>query len=195
MAALPGSFDATQYDTDTPQSGGDFPDLPLGVYRFDTEVAEVGVTKDAKGNNVKMTFSVLEPNEFAGRKIWHTWTIKHEDPSNKGLVYGGPMFARYCRAIGIAGVQDTDEVLFKSFTAKAGMDKGSKEKNADGTPVYAPKPEIKELYYADSDDIPALGVLQPPTGKPIPANDNRASANDNKPAAAETVKKKTPWAK
>lgn len=177
-----------------------YENLPNGNYRIHMEAGEI-VEKniDAVDHSImlKSTFEVVEPEEFKGRKIFGNYNLKNKSVEATNI--GQKQFQCLLRAIGIEEItedSETDDLLFHTFVATIGLGKDSKTKNADGTPQYAARPEIKRYWYPDQDDAPELGVTEPAK----PANDNRPSANDNKPAtkpAASAVKPAgaRPWGK
>lgn len=165
----------------TENQGGDFTLLPDMYARLELSAAEVVDTKDNRGKEARLVIDILEPEEFKGRKLWAYWTIRHDDgiANNKAFAYGKSQFDRLLRAIGVPDPQDTDDIVFKSFVAKVGT-KAATPNPAGGT--YKAKNEIKHWFYPDDDakePIPEVGLIDSNTQT---ANDNRASANDNKPA-------------
>jgi hypothetical protein len=145
-------------------------------------------TKDGKGVQAEITFEVVEPAEFKGRKFWAYWTIAHSDGYQHGAYkYGKPMMDRFGRAVGerIDAGTDTDDLLFKTFVAEIGIQIGNA--NPAGG-FYKDKNQIERFYYSDADAkeaIPELGLIGDGTqGKK--QNDNApAAANDNKPTTRQ----------
>jgi hypothetical protein len=188
MASLGQRFDATQHDT----TQAEFSDLPLGIYQFELETAEVAKTANGRGTILKTVPKVVAPAELAGRKLFgNNYNLENDNPVAQEI--GQKQFASLCRAIGIDGVEDSDELLFRVFTAKIGMGKPSK----DGQ--YAARPEIKRYYFPDEGNVPEpeIDAVQPPPA-PKAANDNRRpAANDNaasKPAGgAAAGGTRRPW--
>lgn len=158
----------------TEQRSGDFPNLPNGVYLLEMEAGDVvEKNKDTPQHSitVKMTAQVVQPEEFAGRKIFLNYNI--QNPSAQAQDIGNRQFQCLLRSLELGDVpdDDTDNLLFQSFTATVGMGKDSKEKNADGSPVYPGRNEIKRYWFPDQNDAPAIGVTAPSGQRP--ANDNR----------------------
>lgn len=169
-----------------------YENLPSGNYLLHMEAGDIiekNVEKADHSIMLKATFEVLEPEEFKGRKLFGNYNLKNK--SEVAQKIGNDQLQCLLRAIGIDGVEedtDTDDLLFKSFVATIGLGKDSKEKNADGSPAYPAKPEIKRYWYPDLNDAPEIGVTA-------------TAANDNKPAArpaaaaAPAAKKANPWSK
>lgn len=200
MAKLSTRFDATAHDT---EQRADFEDLPTGIYRMELEAAEIketGPENARTGSGMKYTANVIEPEELAGRKFFGF--INLENTNEEAQRIGQQEFARLCRAVELDGADDTDELLLIPFTVKLGMGKDSKKKNADGSPQYPARVEIKRYYFPDEGEIPepAIDAVQPVKAAP------RAAANDNKPAGRPTASRPAasaparesgskPWAK
>lgn len=183
--------------------GGDFEIMPEMNAVLEASACDLRPTKDERGTEAALTFEVVEPEEFKGRKIWAYWIIDHADgEANKRFFkYGKPMFDRFCTSIEYVPdpeEADTDDLLFKSFVAKVGISEGGPK---DGGGRYADKNEIKKFFFpSEPDKYPEIGVIAGgSTGRPA-ANDDtpaarpaaRAAAPAAKPAAAAGAK---PWAK
>jgi hypothetical protein len=193
MAKIGVRIEATEEGTE--QRSGDFPNLPNGVYSLEMEAGDV-IEKDKDTPQhvitVKMTAQVVEPAEFAGRKMFVNYNIQH--PNSQAQDIGNRQFQCLLRALELTEVpgDDTDNLLFKSFTATIGMGKDSKEKNADGSPKYAARNEIKRYWFPDQGDTPAIGVTGPAPEARAPANDNRAPAAQQQ-AARPAATGNRPW--
>lgn len=186
MAQLTSTFRATEYDTEQ----RDFTNLPDGVYRLEVTKSEVKPTNKGDGTYLNLVYSVIEPEEYKGRLIFGNIMLEHPNASTQDI--GQKALASLCRAVGLQEIEDSDALHFIGFTAKVGLSKPSKEKNADGSPLYPPKNEIKRYYFSDSDDMPDIGVTA--GAAPKPANDNKpapVAANSN--AAAGGAAKARPW--
>lgn len=208
-----GNVTGSDYQADfenTEKQGGGGGILPHMYASLQAETIDLTETKDSKGWQAEITFEVLEPAEFTGRKLWAYWTIVHADGWTLGAYkYGKSKFDAFGRAVGemITEDTDTDELILKPFVAEIGIQIGNKK--PDGT-FYKDKNQIEKFFYTDDnakEEVPELGVIGDGTqGKvrneerPAAANDNRRpAANDNrtsgKPAAAAGGAKKNPWAK
>lgn len=187
MAQLGRRFDATSFDTEQ----RDYAELPNGIYKLEVEASDIGPTKDNKGMILKTTMAVLEPEQYAKRKLFTTFNIENQSAEAQRI--GNQQFAALCRAIGIDGVEDSEELHFKAFTARVALGKPSK----DGK--YPARAEIKTYYFPDNDNVPdpAIDETQPASATAA-ANDNRRpAANDNKVTAAKAASagngQRRPW--
>jgi hypothetical protein len=187
MASLGQKFDATQHDT----TQSDYSELPNGIYVLEIEASEVKPTSNGKGTILKVTNSVIEPEEFKGRKLFNNYNLENESAQAQEI--GQKQFAALCRAIGTSEVEDSEELHFRAYTAKVGLGKPSK----DGQ--YPARAEIKRYYFADEGEVPpaAIDANQPAAAaKPAAANNNhRPAANTNTPPArgAAAGGSKRPW--
>jgi hypothetical protein len=195
MAQLGTSFKPTEHDT-TQTDYTNLPDMIADLEVIQSEIKETS-TKNGDGKMLMLRYSIIEPEDFKGRLVFGNITLEHDKSDTQEI--GQKTFARLCRAMGIQDeVTDSDELHFKSFRAKIGMGKPSKDKNPDGSPVYPPKNELKAFYYPDEGNMPDVGVTGPIPAKP--ANDNRPASGDarttqNGGAAATTAAggKSRPW--
>jgi hypothetical protein len=169
MAGL--NFNAQEHDTTQSST------LPLGDYELEVVESEVKPTSKGTGHILRLVEEVREPEEFKGRKLFHNINIANDNPVAEKI--GKEDLAKLCRAIGISHVDDSDELHYKPFRAKVGLEKPQ--------PGYDPRNKIVRYYFPDEGEVPEAKVA--------PANDNRASANDNAPAAAGGAKKSRPWGK
>ncbi len=182
-------FNARDYDTEQrPQ----YADLPAGTYRFDISQADWHQKEGESGKKgIKMAYDVLEPEDLKGRKLFDY--IVFENPSADAQRIGHEKLAKLCRATEFEPEEEPNEMLYKSFVATIGLGKPGKEKNADGTPVFPAKMEIKVFHYPDAGEMPEIKVDQ------VAANDNRPAANTNTRTQAEKPAEKPagsrPWYK
>lgn len=177
----------------------DFTNLPNGDYRLEVSANTVNQKNEGTRDhsiNLNLTIDVIAPDELKGRKLFVNYNLQHPKPDVQEI--GQRQFACLLRALEMQEApDDADELQFKEFGAKIGMGKDSKNKNADGTPQYPARNEIKKYYYPDEGPLPdpALDVVQPSAARPAAANDNRPAASRPAPAAAAGGAKKNPWSK
>ena len=191
MASLGKKFDATEHSTEQ----RDYSNLPDGVYKLEASASEIKTGDNGTGLN--LTFDVVEPEAFKGRKLFNYINIEHKNVQAQEI--GQRELASLCRACGLDSIDDSEELHFVAFTAKIGMGKDSKEKNADGTPKYAAKNEIKTYYFPDAGNVPepAVAAANDNARKPAAVNDNGARQTGNASSASTATgdKPKRPWGK
>jgi len=182
MAVLGQTFNPTEHDT---EQRTEFENLPDGIYRLEVTSSDVK-TGDGK-TGLKLTYDVLEPEDYKDRKIFAY--INLENPSVVATEIGQKEFASLCRALNISDpITDTEELHLISFTAKVGLGKA--------TNGYAAKNEIKTFYYPTDKEGNATPPPAPAITGPVraPANDNRRAANTNTSTTqAGGEKKQRPW--
>jgi hypothetical protein len=176
MAVLGQRFNPTEHST---EQRGEYENLPDGIYIL--EVTSSDVKSETNKTVLKVTYDVVEPEQYNGRKIFGNFNLMN--PSTQAQEIGLSQFASLCRALEITKeVEDSEDLHFKAFTAKVGLGKPSK----DGQ--YPARNEVKRWYFPDEGNLPAPEITGP--ARPAtPANDNRAAANDNRPAASTGAKR------
>ena len=173
-----------------------YENLPKGTYRLQLEAAEIiekNIGQPDHSIMLKSTFEVLEPEDYATRKLFGNYNLKNKSAVAQQI--GNDQFQCLLRALELGSVEEdseTDDLLFIAFMADVALGKDSKTKNADGSPEYPGRPEIKKYYFPDEGDLP-----EPKVETPVAANDNTKAANTNTrtapaPAAAKPAGTK-PW--
>lgn len=185
MARFSTTFNAQDHDT----TQSDYSELPSGIYKLEIEASDVVPTKAGTGTILKTTMSVLEPEQYKGRKLFSIFNLENANPVAQEI--GQKAFASLCRAIGVSSVEDSEDLHFHAFTAKIGLGKPSK----DGQ--HPARAEVKRYYFEDEGNVPepAIDAVQP-TPAATAANDNRQAAA--RPAAAAAPAggaRKNPWSK
>lgn len=186
MANLGQAFDATQHDTEQ----RDYENLPNGIFEVEIDASELKATNDGTGQRLATTFSVLQPEEFKGRKLFESYNLVNKSPQAQEI--GLRQFASLCRSIGETQVEDSEQLHFKAFTVKIGLGKPS----TDGK--YPARNEVKRYYFPDEGNVPEPEIDG--TLPPAAANDNKPvqqTANDNQPAQQQATGTSgpRPWGK
>lgn len=176
MASLGSSFDATGVDT----TQRDYTPLPDGDYKLEVEASDVAATKKGDGTILKLTYRVIEPEEFADRKIFANINISNPNPTAQET--GQRELASLCRAVELPKIDDSEELHFRSFMAKVGLDKARKDPDGND---YPRRNKIKRFYFPDE------GV---PEAKAAPAAQQQSAAPAASAPAAAPAKAR-PWGK
>ena len=140
-----------QYDvTDVEPSTGSFELLVPGEYRLEvSEISDETVTKDGTGKYVTMKFTVVA-GEREGTNIFSNYNIKNKNPKAEEIAWRE--ISALARAVGaLAG--DSDQMLYKPFSAKVGI-----EKSKD--PQYKDKNKIEKFYPLDG-SVPYTAAAPP----------------------------------
>ncbi len=160
MAYLGQTFDAN----DLPQ-GNTYEPLPPGWYNAHITAAELKPTKDGSGQYIKVRYDITGPTH-QGRVVFGNINIRNA--SAKAEEIGRQQLGELMRAIGLARITDTDQLIGGSLQIKLDV--------RAATEQYAAQNEVKGFKA-----IPGAA----PTFAPA------ASA----PAASAPSKAAPPWAK
>ena len=167
MAFLGQTFDANEL----PQgNGGNYDPLPAGWYNATITDAELKPTKDGSGQYIKVRYDITGPTH-QGRVVFGNLNIKNA--SAKAEEIGRQQLGEIMRAIGLAKVTDTDQLIGGSLSIKLDV--------RAATEQYAAQNEVKG-FKAITGSAPTFAA---------PAASPAASA----PAAAAPAKATPPWAK
>lgn len=176
MAQLGAAFNPQDHDT----TQSDFSPLPNGIFRLEVSASDVVPTKAGTGTILKLTYDVVEPEEFKGRRIFGNLNI--ENPNSTAQQIGQKELASLCRAVELSEIEDSESLHFITFTAKVGLEKPQ--------PGYAQRNKILRFYFPDEGDLPEPAIDDnQPKAAPTPANDNRPAAAPAKAAGSR------PWPK
>ena len=165
MAFLGQTFNADEL----PQGNGTYDPLPPGWYTATIADAELKPTKDGSGQYIKVRYDITGPTH-QGRVVFGNLNIKNA--SAKAEEIGRMELGNLMRAIGLARVQDTDQLIGGSLSIKLDV--------RPATEQYAAQNEVRG-YKAITGSAPTFAA---------PAASPAASA----PAAA-SGKAAPPWAK
>lgn len=167
MAFLGQTFDANEL----PQgNGGNYDPLPAGWYNANITGAELKSTKDGSGQYIKVRYDITGPSH-QGRVVFGNLNIKNA--SAKAEEIGRQQLGEIMRAIGLAKVTDTDQLIGGSLSIKLDV--------RAATEQYAAQNEVKG-FKAITGSAPTFAA---------PAASPAASA----PAAQAATKAAPPWAK
>ena len=160
MAKL--NFDATAIEPAQPREGGP---LPAGTYSVEITNAEVRDLKSGKGQGLSVEYTVIDPEQFARRKVWSNFNIVHENPRAQDI--GQEQLSALCAAFDIAHLGDSDELFQRILSIT------TRVKESDG---YGPRAEVVAWHkHGHRSSAPA---------KPAPAASPAPAAPANKPAPA-----------
>lgn len=166
MAFLGQTFNANEL----PQGNGTYDPLPPGWYTATITAAELKLTKDSTGQYIKIRYDITGPTH-QGRVVFGNLNIKNA--SAKAEEIGRQQLGELMRAIGLARVTDTDQLIGGSLLIKLGV--------RDATEQYNAQNDVKG-FKAITGSAPAFS---PAASAPA------ASA----PAASAPGKVAPPWAK
>jgi|TARA_R110000787_G_scaffold91982_3_gene193694 hypothetical protein len=166
MANLGQSFNTNEI----PESDNNFDPIPAGWYEVSVNSAELKETKAGTGEYIAMRYDVLGP-AHQGRVIFGNLNIRNPNPKAQDI--GIQQLGELMRAIGLASVEDTDqlvgghlEVKVKIREASGGYEasndvSGFKAIKGGATPMPAKKPAKKAAAAAE----PEAAAGSPPWAK------------------------------
>lgn len=165
MAFLNETFNAA----DLPQSDRNYDALPPGWYTATIAAAELTPTKAGNGAYIKVRYDITGPTH-QGRVVFANLNIRNANPEAERI--GRQQLGELMRAIGLATVQDTDQLV--------------------GAPVQI-KLKVREArdgYEASNDVAGFKAVGNAPSIPSAPAAKPAAA-----PAPAASTGARPPWAK
>jgi len=165
MAFLNETYDVNEL----PQGNGNFDPLPPGWYHANITGAELKSTKAGNGQYIAVRYDITGPSH-QGRVVFGNLNIKNPNPKAEEI--GRMELGNLMRAIGLAKVTDTDQLIGGSLQIKLEI------RTQEG---YAPNNDVKG-FKATSGSVPT------PAAASAPAQTAAAS-----PAASG--KAAPPWAK
>jgi hypothetical protein len=161
MAFLEESFDVNEL----PQGNSNYDPLPAGWYTATITQAELKDTKAGNGQYIKLRYDITGPSH-QGRVVFGNLNIKNPNPKAEEI--GRQQLGEIMRAIGLAKVTDTDQLIGGQISIKL---------------------EVKnDAQYGASNEVKAFKSV---SGSAAPA----ASPASPAAAAPATTKAAPPWAK
>lgn len=166
MAFLGQTFDANEL----PQGNGNYEPLPPGWYHANITGAELKSTKAGNGQYIAVRYDITGPTH-QGRVVFGNLNIKNPNPKAEEI--GRMELGNLMRAIGLAKVTDTDQLIGGSLSIKLDL--------SAATEQYAAQNEVKG-FKAITGSAPTFAT---------PAAAPAAAA----PEAQAATKAAPPWAK
>lgn len=165
MAKLPTTFDANAVE---PQAGFDNTPIPPGLYTVEITGADVKLVNNGTGLNLE--FTVIDPQQYAKRKVWSLLCIQHTNPQTEQIAQG--QLSAICRAVNLPVIDDSDALFGKILRIRTkirpeqtGRDGKRYDARAEVTsyePAGGPLPAANAPSAAPA---PAAGAATPPWKK------------------------------
>jgi hypothetical protein len=175
MANLGQTFDAN----DLPQGTSINTPVPEGIYNASITQAELKPTADGTGQYIKMRLDITGPTH-QGRVVFANLNIKNA--SAKAEEIGREQLGDIMRAIGLAKVADTDQLIGGSLNIKLAI-RASRTDAATGK-TYDAQNEVKAYRAINGGAAPAFKFAAPAAAS--------QAAGD---APAKPTKASPPWVK
>lgn len=147
---------------DLPTSTGSGEPVPAGWYNVKIHSAELKNTKSGTGQYIAVRYDIVGPTH-QGRVVWGNLNIKNANPKAEEI--GRQQLGDLMRSIGLARVQDTDQLVGGSLKIKVDV--------------------RRDEQYGDSNDVKAYKAL----------DGAMPSASAPAAAPAATGGAKAPWQK
>jgi len=129
MANLGQTFNTDDLPAD---SGGNFEPLPAGWYQATVAGAELRTTKAGTGEYIFVRYDIVAPTH-QGRVVFGLLNIKNPNPKAEEI--GRQQLGNLMRAIGLANVSDTDQLIGGNCSIKLSIRKS--EQYGDNNDVKA----------------------------------------------------------
>ena len=154
MAFLSQSFDVSEL----PQASKDYSVLPAGWYSATISGAEVKETQAGTGEYIAIKYSITGPTH-QGRVIFGNLNIKNPNPKAEEI--GRQQLGDIMRAIGLARVTDTDQLIGGSLVIKLDVKEDEK---------YGERNEVKGFKAASGSvsSLPTAAPAAPSSAKAAP---------------------------
>ena len=134
-----------------PEGSGNFDPIPAGWYTAQIAKAELKDTKDGTGQYINMQMTITGPS-YQGRVVFAMINIRNK--SQKAEEIGRQQLGDLMRALGLARVQDTDELIGGNLSVKVAIDQ---------SPGYDAKNVVK-AYKAIEGSAPPMPASTPAAG-------------------------------
>lgn len=126
--------------------------LPAGEYEMMVIKSDNKVIKAGNGHYLELEMQVIS-GEHSGRRHWERLNL--DNPSKKTVDIAEEQLARLCAALGLAKLEDSEELHDRPFIAKLAIDKRDPTSNriydfmpADGAAPAAPAVAVKPAAVA-----------------------------------------------
>ena len=131
-----------------PEGSGNFDPIPAGWYTAQIAKTELKDTKDSTGQYINMQMTITGPS-YQGRVVFAMINIRNK--SQKAEEIGRQQLGDLMRALGLARVQDTDELIGGNLSVKVDIQQ---------SPGYDPKTVVKS-YKAIEGSAPPMPTPAP----------------------------------
>ena len=143
--------------SELPKSNGNFEPLPAGWYTATITQAELKTTGAGNGQYIKCRYDITGPSH-QGRVVFGNLNIKN--PNVKAEEIGRQQLGDIMRAIGLAKVVDTDNLIGGQISIKLTIKQD---------PKYGASNEVKGFRSVSGSAAPAASVIPAKTLTPAPA--------------------------
>lgn len=158
-----------------PSKGIDGP-VPAGDYNLQLEKGEIKYTKNGRGVLYRAQFAILD-GEYSGRMIFAQYNIRNDNEQAQTIGIAEMKALTIACGLDWETVRgDTDQLLYKPFSARIGFDR--EQTNPETGRTYAPRNRIMKYYAyngtAGETTTPAARPATPPK-QTLPKHANPAN--------------------
>jgi len=139
MAFLNETFNTAEL----PEEQGGFDPIPAGDYHLVVSESELKDTKSGTGQYIWLKMSVVGPTH-QGRILFANLNIRNPNPKAEDI--GRQQLGSVLRAIGVASLTDTDQLIGGNMTCKV---------TVKNDPTYGPGNEVKSFKAVSGSPVPA----------------------------------------
>jgi hypothetical protein len=175
-----------EYNVDELPVGQGYDLIPAGWYEANITKAEIKKTTAGTGQYIAIRYDITGPSQ-EGRVVFGNINIKN--PSSIAENIGRQQLGEIMRAIGLAKVVDSDELLGGSLIIKVGIGKPQYELNAKKELILDSNGD-KIIKYEAQNEVTGFKSLD---GAEMPEAKKEAKSSTSENSGAE--KKKAPWLK
>jgi hypothetical protein len=150
MAFLEESFDVNEL----PQGNSNYDPLPAGWYTATITQAELKDTKAGNGQYIKLRYDITGPSH-QGRVVFGNLNIKNPNPKAEEI--GRQQLGEIMRAIGLAKVTDTDQLIGGQISIKLEVKNDAQ---------YGASNEVKAFKSVSGSAAPAASPASPAAAAP-----------------------------
>lgn len=134
---------------------GTYTPIPIGEYMAMIVASEQKETKSGDGRYLNLTFEVLEPEEFKGRRVFDTLNLVNKNPQTVEIAQR--RLSSIQRCVGVIHLRDSNELHNLPLVINVGI------KPEDGQ--YAAKNIIKGFARTDGKDLKDVVAAASPVAK------------------------------
>ncbi len=150
MAFLQETFDVNEL----PQGNSNYDPLPAGWYTATITQAELKDTKAGNGQYIKLRYDITGPSH-QGRVVFGNSNIKNPNPKAEEI--GRQQLGEIMRAIGLAKVTDTDQLIGGQISIKLEVKNDAQ---------YGASNEVKAFKSVSGSAAPAASPASPAAAAP-----------------------------
>jgi len=140
-----------------PQGKTSFDPIPPGWYTVTIASAEVKATKNGSGQYIALRYDVTGPTH-QGRVVFGNLNIRNNSPKAEEI--GRQQLGDICRAIGLAKVGDTDQLVGHGLSIKVDIEKSEQ---------YGDKNQVKGFKPIAGGAPPRAAMVAAPAAAPAKA--------------------------